>query len=621
MFFLAFLINSETLIMFMIKFNMTKYRTHKCNELNISNVGNQVRLSGWVHSIRDHGSLLFIDLRDNYGITQCVIDIEKDKNLVELASKLTLESVIMVDGVVVARSKETINPDLSTGEIEVQLQKLEVESRAEQIPFQIADETQNYPEDLRLKYRYLDLRTKKMHRNIHLRNQVIDFLRQEMKKQDFEEFQTPILTSSSPEGARDFLVPSRTFPGKFYALPQAPQQFKQLLMIAGFDKYFQIAPCFRDEGTRADRLLYFYQLDMEMSFVEQEDVWAVMEPVLYNTFKHFRPDRKITEAPFPKIKYWDAMLKYGSDKPDLRNPIEICDVSNVFRGSDFSIFAKALASSDKVVVRAIPAPQTSEKPRSFFDKMVAYAMEEGAKGLGYINWTKEGEAKGPVAKFLNPERLEELKKIAKLNNGDTLFFSCGSKLEASKLAGKVRIRLGNELNLIDKERYAFCWIVDFPFFEENEETGSIDFAHNPFSMPQGGLDALTNTKDPYDILAYQYDIVCNGFELASGGVRNNKVELMYKAFEMVGYSKAAVDDKFGGMVNAFKYGAPPHAGCAPGIDRMVMLLLDEENLREVTAFPTNGKGEDLMMNAPSTITEMQLRELHIKVRESNNGKK
>ena len=592
---------------------MTKYRTNTCNDLRVANVGSRVKLSGWVHSIRDHGSLLFIDLRDNYGITQCVIDIEKDKNLVELASKITLESVIIIEGTVVARTKETINPNLPTGEIEVELDKLEIESKAEQIPFQIADETQNYPEDLRLKYRYLDLRTKKMHRNIQMRSNVIDFMRQEMKAQGFLEFQTPILTSSSPEGARDFLVPSRTFPGKFYALPQAPQQFKQLLMVAGFDKYFQIAPCFRDEGTRADRLLYFYQLDMEMSFVEQEDVWAVMEPVMINLFKHFRPERKVSEE-FPRIKYWDAMLKYGTDKPDLRNPIEICDVSNVFRGSDFAVFAKALDSSNKVVVRAIPAPQTSEKPRSFFDKMVAYAIEEGAKGLGYITWTKEGEAKGPVAKFLNPERLEQLKKIAKLENGDTLFFSCGSKLEASKLAGKVRTRLGNELNLIDKEAYAFCWIVDFPFYEISEETGALDFAHNPFSMPQGGLEALNSTEDPLDLLAYQYDAVCNGYELASGGVRNHRPDIMYKAFEKVGYPKEAVDDKFGGMVNAFKYGAPPHAGSAFGIERIIMLLLDEENLREVTAFPTNGKGEDLMMNAPAEATELQLRELHIKLR-------
>ena len=593
----------------------TKYRTNSCGDLSIKDVNTQVKLAGWVHSVRDHGSLLFIDLRDNFGITQCVIDVEKDKDLLEKASKLTLESVILIEGNVVARTKETINPELKTGEIEVQLKKLSVESVAEQIPFQVADETQHYPEDLRLKYRFLDLRTKKMHRNIQFRSQVIDFLREEMKKQDFLEFQTPILTSSSPEGARDFLVPSRIHRGKFYALPQAPQQFKQLLMISGFDKYFQIAPCFRDEGLRADRLLYFYQLDMEMSFVEQEDVWKTMEPVIYNTFRKFQPNRKIN-TPFPKIKYWDSMLKYGTDKPDLRNPIEICDVSDVFRESNFTVFAKALNSNKKVVVRAIPAPNTLEKPRSFFDKIVNFAIEEGSKGLGYIIWDKNGEAKGPVAKFLDNEKLNQLKSIAKVNNGDTLFFSCDLLIPASKIAGKVRTKLGQELNLINKDEYKFCWITDFPFYEENEETGKIDFAHNPFSMPQGGLDVLINEKDPYNILAYQYDLVCNGYELASGGVRNHKPEIMYKAFEIVGYSEDDVNKKFGGMISAFKYGAPPHAGCAPGIDRIIMLLLDEENLREVTAFPTNGRGEDLLMGAPSDITEEQLRELHIKIRET-----
>ena len=595
---------------------MSKYRTHTCGELNIKDIDKSVKLSGWVHSIRDHGSLLFIDLRDNYGITQCVINIEKDKDLLEKASKLTLESVIIIEGDVIARSKETINPELKTGEIEVQLKSLEIESMSEQIPFQVADETQNYPEDLRLKYRFLDLRTKKMHKNIQLRSQVIDFLREEMKKQDFLEFQTPILTSSSPEGARDFLVPSRIHRGKFYALPQAPQQFKQLLMISGFDKYFQIAPCFRDEGLRADRLLYFYQLDMEMSFVEQEDVWKTMEPVIFNTFKKFQSNRKINNYPFPKIKYWDSMLKYGTDKPDLRNPIEICDVSDIFKDSNFTVFAKALNSSNKIVVRAIPAPKTVDKPRSFFDKMVEFAISEGSKGLGYITWTNEGEAKGPVAKFLDETKLNQLKSISNINNGDTLFFSCDFIIPASKIAGKVRSKLGEELNLINKEEYKFCWIIDFPFYEENEETGKIDFAHNPFSMPQGGLDVLNNEKDPYNILAYQYDLVGNGYELASGGVRNHKPEIMYKAFELVGYSKDEVDKKFGGMISAFKYGAPPHAGCAPGIDRIIMLLLDEENLREITAFPTNGRGEDLLMNAPSEISEEQLRELHIKIRES-----
>jgi len=595
---------------------MSKYRTHNCGELRSLNVGNHVKLAGWVHSVRNHGGLLFIDLRDNYGITQCVIDIERDKKLVELAAKITLESVILVEGNVVARETNTINPNLDTGEIEVELDKLDIESKAEQIPFQVADETQNYPEDLRLKYRFLDLRTKKMHRNIHLRSLVIDFLREQMKSQGFFEFQTPILTSSSPEGARDFLVPSRIHHGKFYALPQAPQQFKQLLMVAGFDKYIQIAPCFRDEGLRADRLLYFYQLDMEMSFATQEDIWNTMEPVILNTFKHFRPDRIVSQSPIPRITYWDSMLKYGNDKPDLRNPIEIVDVTSVFKGSDFSVFAKAIDSGNgKVVVRGIPAPQTSEKPRSFFDKMVDFATSEGAKGLGYITFDKNGEAKGPVAKFLSADRIKQLKNEAKLHDGDSIFFSCGTVLDASKIAGKVRTKIGHELNLINKDEYKLCWIVDFPFYEENEETGKIDFMHNPFSMPQGGLDALNNTKNPYDILAYQYDIVCNGFELSSGGVRNHKPETAYKAFEIVGYSKEEVDSKFGGIINAFRYGAPPHAGCAPGIDRIVMLILDEENLREVTAFPTNGKGEDLLMNAPSEVSEEQLRELHIKVRE------
>lgn len=595
---------------------MTKYRTHTCNELRLANIGGQVRLGGWVHSIRDHGSLLFIDLRDNYGITQCVIDVEKNKKLVELASKITLESVVLVAGEVLARAKEVVNPNLDTGEIEVSLETLDIESMAEQIPFQVADENANYPEDLRLKYRFLDLRTKRMHRNIQVRDDVIQFLRKGMLDQGFHEFQTPILTSSSPEGARDFLVPSRIHQGKFYALPQAPQQFKQLLMVAGFDKYFQIAPCFRDEGLRADRLLYFYQLDMEMSFVEQEDVWNVMEPVIYNLFKTFRPDRQVSSYPFPRIQYRDSMLKYGSDKPDLRNPIEISDVSSVFAGSDFGVFANALASNNKIVVRGIPAPQTSEKPRSFFDKMVAYAIEEeGAKGLGYITWTKEGEAKGPVAKFLTPERLNDLKKIAKLENGDSIFFTCSLPKEASKLAGKVRTKLGKELELINKNEYKLCWIVDFPLYEENEETGAMDFCHNPFSMPHGGMEDFKKA-DPYEILAYQYDLVCNGYEFSSGAVRNHKPEIMYKAFEMVGYNKEAVDTKFGGMISAFKYGAPPHAGNAPGIDRIVMLILDEENLREVTAFPTNGKGEDLMMNAPSEVSEIQLRELHIKLRET-----
>ena len=584
-------------------------RTNTCGELNKSNIGQRVKLGGWVHSIRDHGNLVFIDLRDNYGITQCVIDSEKNKDLMEKAQSIKDESVIFVDGIVIARAKEVINPDLKTGEIEIDIEDIKVESMAEQIPFQVADETQNYPEDLRFKHRYLDLRTKKMHRNVHLRNDVVAFLRREMWKQDFQEFQTPILTVSSPEGARDFLVPSRVHPGKFYALPQAPQQFKQLLMVGGFDKYFQIAPCFRDEGTRADRNLEFYQLDMEMSFVEQEDIFNTMEPVMYNLFKTFS-NRKVTEPRFPRIPYKESMLKYGTDKPDLRNPIVIQDVTEIFKNSNFSVFAKAIESG--AVVRAIPASDVVDKPRSFFDKMVAFAMEEGAKGLGYIVFDRDGTAKGPVAKFLDEDRLNKLKTTVNLQNGDAVFFCCAAELEAAKLAGKVRIKLGQELNLINKEEYKFCWIVDFPLYEINEETGKLDFTHNPFSLPKGGMDAF-NTNDLLSITCDQFDCVCNGYELCSGAIRNHKPEIMYKSFELVGYDKSVLDDKFGGMINAFKFGAPPHGGCAFGIDRLVMLLLDETNLREVAAFTPNGKGVDLMMNSPAPVSDLQLKELNIEL--------
>ena len=588
-------------------------RTHTCNELNKNFLGQKVRLAGWIHSIRDHGSLIFIDLRDNYGITQCVIDVEKNKELVELASTLKDESVIFVNGTVIARAPEVINPDLATGEIEISIENITIESMAEQIPFQVADETQKYPEDLRFQYRYLDLRTKKMHRNIHLRNQVIAFLRKEMWEQDFEEFQTPILTVSSPEGARDFLVPSRIYPGKFYALPQAPQQFKQLLMVSGFDKYFQIAPCFRDEGTRADRNLEFYQLDMEMSFVEQEDIFKVMEPVIFNMFKHFS-NREISEPPFIQIPFRESMLKYGTDKPDLRNPIEIVDTTEIFRNSDFAVFAKAI--DNKAVVRAIPAKNILDKPRSFFDKMVAFAMDEGAKGLGYITFAEDGTAKGPVAKFLNEERLNNLKQLVKLENGDAVFFCCAPEAEAAKLAGKVRIKLGQELNLINGEEYKFCWITDFPLYEINEDTGKLDFAHNPFSLPKGGIKAF-DTDNLLEITCNQFDCVCNGYEICSGAIRNHKPEIMYKSFELVGYPNEVVDKKFGGMINAFKYGAPPHGGCAFGIDRLIMLLLDEPNLREVVAFTPNGKGVDLMMNSPSEVSEEQLKELHLIVKKED----
>jgi aspartyl-tRNA synthetase len=588
---------------------MHQHRTHKCNELRASNIGKKVRLSGWVHSKRDHGGLLFIDLRDRYGITQCVINIEKNKELMDIASGIRLESVIRVDGIVAPRPAETLNKNLDTGEIEIEIKELTVESMAEQIPFQVNDETQEYPEDLRLKYRYIDLRRKKMFENIKLRGQVISYIREKMTSMDFMEVQTPILTASSPEGARDFVVPSRVFPGKFYALPQAPQQFKQLLMVGGFDKYFQIAPCFRDEDGRADRLLEFYQFDMEMSFATQDDVFAVIENVMHGIFTKFTT-KKVSEIPFLRIPFKEVVLKYGTDKPDLRNPIEISDVTEIFENSDFSIFAKNIENG--MVVRAIPAPATSVMPRSFFDKMTEYAISEDAKGLGYIVFNEDGTAKGPVAKFLNEERLTKLKELAGLDDGDAVFFASAKEDDAAKLAGKVRIKLGQDLDLISKNEYRFCWIVDFPMYEINEETGKLDFSHNPFSMPQGGMDDLTD-KDPLDIIAYQYDLVCNGFEMLSGAVRNHKPEMMYKAFELAGYPKETVDERFSGMINAFKFGAPPHAGAAPGIDRIIMLLLDEPNLREVIAFPPNGRGADLMMGAPSVLDEKQLREIHIQL--------
>lgn len=587
---------------------MHKYRTHNCSELNKSHVGQTVKLSGWVHSKRDHGSLIFIDLRDHFGITQIVIDQQnKSLNLDQIAS-IKLESVITIIGEVVARALEAANAKIPTGEIEVKINELNIESLAEQIPFQInADE--NYPEELRLKYRFLDLRREKTHKNIVLRSQVISEIRKEMTAQDFLEIQTPILTASSPEGARDYLVPARLHPGKFYALPQAPQQFKQLLMVSGFNRYFQIAPCFRDEDLRADRAPEFYQLDMEMSFVEQEDVFAAIEPVLKNIFKKFGV-KKTSDEKFVHIKYEDAMLKYGIDKPDLRNPILISDATEIFRGSEFSIFAKQIESG--ATIRAIPAPKCAAQPRSFFDKMIEHAQQNGAKGLAYIIYDENGEAKGPIAKFLTAEKLAELKKTALLENGDAVFFSCGKKSEAAKIAGVVRIKLGNDLKLIDESIYKFCWIVDFPMFELNEENGKVEFSHNPFSMPQGGLEAL-NSQDPTTIKAFQYDIVCNGVELSSGAIRNHKPEIMYRAFELAGYGREVVEDQFGAMLNAFKYGAPPHGGLAPGIDRIVMLLADEPNIREVIPFPMNGKAQDLMMNAPANVSERQLKELNVEL--------
>jgi len=588
---------------------MHKYRTHNCSELSKINVGTQVKLSGWVHSKRDHGSLIFIDLRDHFGLTQCVIDQQNTTLNLDEISSIKLESVITIVGEVKARAAEVVNANIKTGEIEVRIGSLIVESLSEQIPFQINADNENYPEELRLKYRFLDLRRDKTHKNIVLRSQVISSIREEMTKQGFLEIQTPILTASSPEGARDYLVPARLHPGKFYALPQAPQQFKQLLMVAGFNRYFQIAPCFRDEDLRADRAPEFYQLDMEMSFVTQEDVFGAIEPVLKTIFKKYGV-KKTSDENFVHIKYDDAILKYGIDKPDLRNPILITDASDIFRGSDFSIFAKAIESGASV--RAIPAPKCAAQPRSFFDKMIEFAQGNGAKGLAYISIDENGEGKGPIAKFLSAEKLAELKKTAGLENGDAVFFSCGKAREAAKIAGLVRIKLGNDLKLIDESIYKFCWIVDFPMYELNEDTGKVEFSHNPFSMPQGGLEAL-NSQDPLTIKAFQYDIVCNGVELSSGAIRNHKPEIMYRAFELAGYGKEVVEDQFGAMLNAFKFGAPPHGGLAPGIDRVIMLLADEPNIREVIPFPMNGKAQDLMMNAPANVGDRQLKELHIEL--------
>ncbi|MCA3265683.1 MAG: aspartate--tRNA ligase [Azospirillum sp.] len=586
---------------------MHAYRSHTCGQLRASDVGARVRLSGWVHRKRDHGNLLFVDLRDHYGLTQCVLDTESP--VFKTVEGFRPESVVTFTGKVVAREPSTVNAKLPTGEIEVRIEEATLQSASEVLPFQVAQEG-DYPEDMRLKYRFLDLRTERLHANIVLRSQVIASIRRRMIEQGFTEFQTPILTSSSPEGARDYLVPSRLHPGKFYALPQAPQQFKQLLMVSGFDRYFQIAPCFRDEDARADRSPgEFYQLDFEMSFVTQEDVFAAIEPVLGGVFEEFSRGRGVTKPPFPRIPFDEAMLKYGSDKPDLRNPLVIADVGEVFAGSDFKVFAGIVAAGG--VVRAIPAPKTADRPRSFFDKMNAWAQGEGAPGLGYIVF--EGDAaKGPIAKFLNEERLAKLKALAGIGAGDAVFFVADKKaLAAAKLAGAARKKLGEELELIKAGEFRFCWIVDFPMYELNEDTGRVEFSHNPFSMPQGGLEALT-TKDPLTIKAFQYDIVCNGVELSSGAIRNHLPEIMYKAFEIAGYTQADVENRFGGMLNAFKFGAPPHGGSAPGIDRIVMLLADEPNIREVVAFPMTQGAIDLLMQAPNTVDPARLKELHIK---------
>ena len=587
---------------------MHAYRTHNCGQLRLAQVGETVRLSGWVHRKRDHGNLLFVDLRDHYGVTQCVVDTSSP--IFASIEQARPESVVTVTGKVVARSAETANARLATGEIEIQVQEFTLQSAADMLPFQVAQEG-DYPEDMRLKYRFLDLRKERLHANIVLRSQVIASIRRRMIEQGFTEFQTPILTSSSPEGARDFLVPSRMHPGKFYALPQAPQQFKQLLMVSGFDRYFQIAPCFRDEDARADRSPgEFYQLDFEMSFVTQEDVFAAIEPVLSGVFHEFARGRSVTPPPFPRITFDDAMLKYGVDKPDLRNPLVIADVGEVFAGSDFAVFAKIVAAGG--VVRAIPAPRTAERPRSFFDKMNAWAQEQGAPGMGYIVF-EGGAAKGPIAKFLDAPRLERLKALAGVGDGDAVFFSADRKAgAAAKLAGAARKRLGEELDLLETNSFRFCWIVDFPMYELDEETGKVEFSHNPFSMPQGGLQAL-ETMDPLKIKAFQYDIVCNGVELSSGAIRNHLPEIMYKAFSISGYGREEVEARFGGMLNAFKFGAPPHGGSAPGIDRIVMLLADEPNIREIVAFPMNQQAMDLLMQAPNGVDPSRLKELHIRL--------
>src|SRR3989441_3494286 len=586
---------------------MHSLRTHTCGELRREHIGHTVRLSGWLHRKRDHGNLLFLDVRDHYGIAQGVLD--GSSPLFKTAEALRLESVITVVGKVVPRAPGAVNPRLATGEVELPVDALSVQSSAEPLPLQVNSDAE-FPEETRLRYRFLDLRREKLHGNIVLRSRVIASIRRRMIEAGFIEFQTPILTSSSPEGARDYLVPSRVHPGKFYALPQAPQQFKQLLMVAGFDRYFQIAPCFRDEDGRADRSPgEFYQLDLEMSFVTQEDVFAAIEPVLHGVFEEFRPECAVTPSPFPRIPFDEAVLKYGSDKPDLRNPLAIRDVTADFRDSGFAVFATAIAGG--AVVRAVRAPQGAAQPRSFFDKLTQWAREQGAPGLGYVTLAAGG-ARGPIAKFLDAPHLGRLRAATEAIDGDVLFFVCEQRPAADRLAGKVRNKLGEELGLIEKHAFRFCWVTDFPMYELNEETGRIEFSHNPFSMPQGGLEAL-ETKDPLTIKAYQYDIVCNGVELSSGAIRNHRPDIMYKAFAIAGYSKQDVEARFGGMLNALRYGAPPHGGSAPGIDRIVMLIAGESNIREVIAFPMNQQAQDLLMQAPAPVPPERLKELHIKL--------
>ena len=591
---------------------MNKYRSHNCNELRKENVGKKVFLSGWINKKRDHGNLLFLDLRDNYGITQCIID--KDNSNFKDLEKVQLETVIKIEGKVINRSEETINREIETGEIEVSIENFNILGNCKELPLPVFSD-QEYAEEIRLKYRFLDLRRKKIHENIILRSKVISFIRNEMNNLGFLEFQTPILTSSSPEGARDFLVPSRLNPGKFYALPQAPQQFKQLIMVSGFDKYFQIAPCFRDEDARADRSPgEFYQLDLEMSFVEQEDVFNVVETLMVNTFKKFS-NKKLLNDKFPRISYKDAMLKYGSDKPDLRNPLIINDITEIFTREDvsFEIFKKLVKSGSRV--RCIITKNTKDKPRSFFDNIDKWAKEQGASGLAYFTFEKDTElsGKGPIGKFFSKEALSEIMNLTNAEVGDSIFLACGKQNELEKITSQARNKIAEDLDLIDEDIFAFCWIVDYPMFERDEVTNKIEFSHNPFSMPQGDLTEK-ELENPLELLAYQYDIVCNGIELSSGAIRNHKPELMYKLFSIAGYDKQQVDEKFSGMINALSYGAPPHGGIAPGIDRIVMLLANEKNIREVTMFPMNQNAQDLMMNAPSEVNPEQLKELNLSLK-------
>ena len=596
---------------------MKKSRSHNCSELTESDSGKNVLLSGWLHRKRDHGNLLFIDLRDHFGLTQCVI--ENDNKYFKLLENLRSESVINISGRVVEREKGTENKELKTGKIEVNIESISILSEAKELPLPVFGE-QDYPEDIRLKYRFLDLRRKQMHENIILRSKVISFIRSEMSKLGFLEFQTPILTSSSPEGARDFLVPSRLNPGKFYALPQAPQQFKQLIMVSGFDKYFQIAPCFRDEDARADRSPgEFYQLDIEMSFVEQEDIFEVVEKLMIDLFKNFSKKKLINEK-FPKISYEEAMLKYGSDKPDLRNPLLIHDLTSIFIREDvsFEIFKKLVKSGSKV--RCIVTKKTKDKPRSFFDNIDKWAKEQGASGLAYFTIEKDKNisAKGPIGKFFKEAALLEIMQITSAEVGDSIFFACGKKSDVEKISALARDKIGKDLDIIDHSKFAFCWIVDYPMFEVDELTQKIKFSHNPFSMPQGDIKNI-NFNNPLEIKAYQYDIVCNGIELSSGAIRNHSTELMYKLFSIAGYDKNQVEEKFSGMINALSYGAPPHGGIAPGIDRIVMLLANEKNIREVTLFPLNQNAQDLLMGAPSEVDEKQLKELSLKTDKKINS--